>query len=65
MEMVQATTSQIRAVADDLHRYFSFARHLANCIAVKVDGADRKAGAIAHLEWFGPPPMPKALKPLH
>ena len=64
-EMVRATTAQIRAVADDLHRYFSFARHLANCIAVKVDEADRKAGAVAQIDWTEPPPLPKALKPRH
>lgn len=64
-EMVQATTAQIRAIADDLHRYFSFARRLANCIAVKVDEVDRNAGVIAQIEWVEPPPMPKPLKPLH
>jgi hypothetical protein len=44
--MVQATTDQIRAVADDLHDYFGFGLALANCIVVKIDGADRQCATI-------------------
>jgi hypothetical protein len=58
MQTVEATTDQIRAVADDLHRYFSFARTLANCIAAKIDGADRKTGAFAYLDWPDKPRSP-------
>jgi hypothetical protein len=58
MQTVEATTDQIRAVADDLHRYFSFARTLANCIAVKIDGADRKTGAFVSLDWPDKPRLP-------
>lgn len=61
MQMVEATVNQIRAVADDLHRYFSFARALANCIAVKVDGADRQTGTIVSLDWPGNPRAPVPL----
>jgi len=60
-QMVQATAAQIRAVADDLQRYFDFALALANCIAVKVDGADRQAGTIVYLDW---PEMPVHPLPL-
>ncbi len=61
MQTVEATTDQIRAVADDLHRYFSFARTLANCIAVKVDGADWKAGTFVSLDWPDKPRLPVPL----
>ena len=57
-QMVQATTDQIRAVADDLHRYFEFALALANCIAVEVDAADRQVGTIVFHDWPEEPPMP-------
>ena len=60
-QMVQATTDQIRAVADDLHLYFNFALALANCIAVKVDHADRQAGTIVFHDWPDEPPMPTPL----
>jgi hypothetical protein len=35
--MLQATTTQIRAVADDLHRYFGHGRYLAKCIVIWID----------------------------
>lgn len=57
-QMVQATLDQIRAVADDLYRYFNFAVALANAIAVKVDRADRQAGTIAIHEWPDAPALP-------
>jgi hypothetical protein len=60
-QMVQATTDQIRAVADDLHDYFGFGLALANCIAVKVDGADRQAGTIVFHDWPQEPLMPAPL----
>lgn len=60
-QMVQATTDQIRAVADDLHSYFNFALALANCIAIKVDGADRQAGTIVYCDWPDKPPAPTPL----
>jgi hypothetical protein len=60
-QMVQATTAQIRAVADDLQRYFDFALALANCIAVKVDGTDRQAGTIVFLDWPEAPSDPAPL----
>jgi hypothetical protein len=56
-QMLDATTAQIRAVADDLHRYFSFGRLLAKCIATKVDQA--------HHDWPYEPRAPKALLQLH
>jgi hypothetical protein len=62
-EMVQATTEQIRSVADALYDYFNFALALANCIAVKVDGADRQAGTIVFADWPDAPPMPGRLRP--
>ena len=46
MQMVEATVNQICAVADDLHRYFSFARALANCIAVKLMAQTGRPGTI-------------------
>lgn len=60
-QMVQTTIDQIRAVADDLHCYFEFALALANCIAVKVDGADQQVGTIVFHDWPEEPPTPTPL----
>ena len=60
-EMVEATLDQIRAVADDLYGYFNFAAALANCIAIKVDRDDRRAGTIVIYEWPEAPVLPVPL----
>lgn len=62
-EMLRATTEQIRGVADGLYDYFYFALALANCIAVKIDGADRQAGTIVFADLPDTPPMPARLRP--
>jgi hypothetical protein len=57
--MVQATTEQIRGVADGLYDGFNFALALANCIAVKIAMEQiAKWERLPFAEWPDEPPMP-------
>lgn len=62
--MLQATTTQIRTIADDLHRYFSHGRYLAKCI-VNMDQRKPYSTTVKNHHWPSNPPAPKPLLNLH